>query len=132
MVTQYCVSRIKDAGGDLQRGEGCKSFWLAANNTIRGPGLRPSSPQCLLAWNFLVVGAVQHVFHERHAVKVHELDVLFHAAIERKAHLPGPRENVRILYAGFVHDVVWADQRIAFDYVQRIAMVISRPVEPSP
>ena len=39
---------------------------------------------------------------------------------------------MRILDAGFVHDVVWADQRIAFDYVQRIAMVISRPVEPSP
>src|SRR5207253_360442 len=68
---------------------------------------------------------------EFRAIEVHQLDALLHTTVERKTHLPGPRKDVRVLDRRLVHYVVRTRGRVAFDHMQRFAMVIPCSIEPA-
>src|SRR5438046_3321416 len=55
----------------------------------------------------------QQLLGERDAFEFEELNVFFHSTIERKADLPRPREHLRILDRGLVHEVVRTDGGVA-------------------
>src|SRR5258708_11760913 len=74
--------------------------------------------------------SVQHLFRKRLTLEFQELKILFHAAIERKANLPGPREDFGVLDGRFVHQVEGAHRSVAFHHVKLIAVIVSRPIEP--
>src|SRR4029077_10037653 len=75
--------------------------------------------------------AVKHLFRKRLALEFQELKILFHAAIERKANLPGPREDFGIFDRCFVHQVERTHRSVTFHYVKLIAVIVSRAIEPS-
>src|SRR5215510_8595275 len=74
---------------------------------------------------------VDHVLREFDALVFQDLRILFHAAVERHADLPGPRKYVRIFYRGFVEQMIRSGRGDAFDNVQLIAMEIPGPVKPA-
>src|SRR5262252_8259295 len=67
---------------------------------------------------------------ERVTLVLEHLDVLFHAAVERHPHLPGPREHLRILDRDFVVDVIRIRHRVALDDVQLVAVEVAGAIEP--
>src|SRR5437879_5908117 len=90
------------------------------------------TPQSDLLARILVVGTVHQLLYELHTIEIHELDILFHATIKWKAHLPRSRKNVRVFDRGLVHNMVGTDRSIPLDQVQGIAVVIPRAIKPSP
>ena len=46
-------------------------------------------------------------------------------SIEEHAHLPGPREHLRVLDGGFVADVIRSRRGVALDDVQRVAVKVT-------
>src|SRR5262245_24071231 len=92
------------------------------NRRLIAPSLAP------LRW--LAEFPVQQLLGERHALELEELNLLFHPSIEREADLPRPREHLRILDGGFVHQVIRADGRVALDDVERVAVKIPGAIEP--
>src|SRR5580704_1288312 len=75
--------------------------------------------------------AVEQLFHELDAFEIHDLRVLLLAAVERHAHLPGSREDFRILDRRFVPDHIGAGARVALDDVHRLAVEVPGPIEPA-
>src|SRR5713101_6166597 len=55
-----------------------------------------STPPRLLVKRMLSVRAIQQFFDKLYALEIQELRVLFLAPVERHAHLPRAREDVRI------------------------------------
>ena len=78
----------------------------------------------------LSVRAVQQFFDKLHALEIQELRVLFLAPVERHAHLPRAREDVRIFDSCFVRDHIRAGARVALHHVQLVAMEISGAIKP--
>src|SRR5712692_1819862 len=74
--------------------------------------------------------SVQQLFREWYALEFQGLSVLFHAAIEGEAHLPGASKHLRVLDRGFVREVVRTHGSVAFNHMQRVAMEVPGPVEP--
>ena len=64
------------------------------------------------------------------ALVFEQLAVSFLTPVERHAHLPRPREHLRVLDRDFVEHVIGAGRRIAFDDVQRLAVEIPGAIEP--
>src|SRR5467141_4811252 len=73
---------------------------------------------------------VEHLFRKRLTLEFQELKILFHVAIERKANLPGPCEDLGVLNRRFVHQVEGAHRSVAFYHVKLIAVIVSRAIEP--
>src|SRR4249920_677048 len=67
---------------------------------------------------------------KRKAFVLEQLSVLLFMSIEEHAHLPGPREPLRILDRGFVPDVIRSRRGVALDDMQRIAVKITGSIEP--
>src|SRR5215216_3209301 len=65
---------------------------------------------------------------ERVALVIEDLDVPVETAVERHAHLPRPREHLRILHRHFIADMIAIDEGIPLDQVQRSAVVITRVI----
>src|SRR5579862_4969379 len=64
------------------------------------------------------------------AAEIEDLRIGFETPIERQTYFPGLRKYFRILDRRFIADRVRSHGRVALRNVQRIAMKISRPVEP--
>ena len=78
-------------------------------------------------------GLVPFLLEEvRIALVLEQLAVSFLPPVERHAHLPGPREHLRVLDRDFVEHVIGAGRRVALDDVQRVAVEIPGPIEPGP
>ena len=58
------------------------------------------------------------------AVPLHHFEVLVDDAIERHAHLPWPREHVRVLDGRFVLNVIAVDGGVALDDVHLLGVEI--------
>ena len=67
---------------------------------------------------------------ELRTLEFQEPRVPVHAPIERHGDFPRSCKNLRVLDGGFVHQVVRTDRGVAFDHVQRVAVVVPGPVEP--
>src|SRR6266571_8383313 len=72
----------------------------------------------------------QQLLGPGHALELQRLHALLHPAIERKADLPGPCENLRVLDRGFVHQVIRTDRGVPLDDVKRVAVIVARAIEP--
>ena len=64
---------------------------------------------------FLFEVAIHQLFNKLHALEFQELGVFLRAAIERHAHVPRARKNLRILDGDVILQHVAADRRIALD-----------------
>src|ERR1700739_4161934 len=73
---------------------------------------------------------VKQLFRKRLTLEFQKLKILFHVAIERKANLPGPCEDLGVLDRRFVHQVEGANRRVAFHDMKLIAVIVSRAIEP--
>src|SRR6476659_519926 len=73
---------------------------------------------------------VQQLLHELDALVFEDRRVLFEAAIQRHADLPGSGKDFRVFDRRLVHQVRAVDGRVTFDHVKRLAVEISGAVEP--
>src|SRR5579884_2932158 len=64
----------------------------------------------------------EQIFGERHAFEFEQLNVLFHAAVQRKRNLPRPRVDFGIFDGSLVHQVVRAGGRVPLDHMERVAV----------
>src|SRR4029450_8737473 len=113
----------------------------------RGPRTRSSSRRRRLpahgsldpAWNAsaspsscrrLAEHSVQQFLGERYALELEQLQVRFQPAVQGKSDLPGTREHIWILDRSFVHQVIRAHRRVAFDDVQLVRVKVAGPIEP--
>src|SRR5438093_7407686 len=74
--------------------------------------------------------AVHQLLDELDALVLEQLHVPLLPPVERHRDSPGPREDVGILDRGFVTQEVGTGGCVAFDDVQRVAVVVSGTVEP--
>src|SRR4029077_14835486 len=91
---------------------------------------RISTPPRLLAQRMLSVLAIQQFVDKLLALEIQQLRVLFLAPVERHAHLPRGREDIRIFDRCFVRDNIRAGACVALHHVQLVAMEISGTVKP--
>src|SRR5687767_4642941 len=97
---------------------------VAADRAITGSLLRPSPDESSAP-------RLHPAPEEIDAVVVQELLILLGPAVNRHAHLPGSRKDLRILDRRLVvHHVAGFERRVALDHVQRIAVKVARHVEP--
>src|ERR1700691_6153135 len=100
----------------------------------RPPRRKPSSSlqfsYSLSFFRLLRELAVYQFFGELHTLEIHQPGVLFHMPIQRHPDLPWTGKYLWILDRRFVPKNVRAARSVAFDHVQRVAMIIPRPVEP--
>src|SRR5262249_5554129 len=86
--------------------------------------------QCLFGTAIESQGPIQHLFHERHAIELHQLHVLLDAAIKREPNLPRPREHLRIVDRRFVLQMVRRNRREPLGDLQHVAVVIADAIQP--
>src|SRR5262245_28490147 len=83
-----------------------------------------------LSGDALAQMTVDTLLDVRDAVERDELRVLLHAAINRQADLPGPREHVRVFNRRVVLEMLRARRGDALDHMQRVAVEVAGAVEP--
>src|SRR5712691_11727056 len=74
--------------------------------------------------------AVYQFFHKLYALEIQKLRVLLLTPVERHGHLPGTREDLRVLDGRLVRDHIRAGARVTLHHVERVAMIIPGPIEP--
>src|SRR5207244_1098673 len=91
-------------------------------------------PFALMGWwlsSRLAQMSVDQLLDELHAFEFHDLHILFYAAVDRHADLPGSRKNVLILDRSFIIQAIRTGRADAFHDVQFVAMKITGPIEPA-
>src|SRR4026208_54305 len=74
--------------------------------------------------------AVHQFLDELDALELEQLCALFLPAIERHLDLQRPREHLRVLDSGLIVEHIRTHRRESLDDVQRLAVKITRAVEP--
>src|SRR5689334_14005275 len=75
--------------------------------------------------------AVNQILDELDAAELQQPRALLFPAVERHAHLPGPREHLLVLDCSFVVQVIGARRRNSFDDVQLVAVEVAGAIEPA-